>query len=323
MKLNAEQKAKLASITNPQQREMLLDAIRQRMEIPEYAWEPFPADLDMNEMFAQMAEVTEGIADEAGVDVSEVESAFAEDFQLEQLALQAQKMASAESAFLCEPIALDEPIESPSGRTELLRWGIFNPNGPTACEFSLENVASNDSALITLHALHPFSPSAFVYGLLPAAVVSNHADLLKCVGALFAKNGNADAPLFLSAPTHVIVPDDSPLSAGDARALFESAIADELSEDLRDSCESIRRHWCEPWRRATEERDRAYAAAFANLRKESPAKEARKAQSSNRKVFADWWNAVTHPDHVAAEVREMPAAWVGAIARLRGDFDSQ
>ena len=323
MKLNAEQKAKLASITNAQQREMLLDAIRQGMEIPEYAWEPFPADLDMNEIFAQMAEVTEEVADEAGMDASEVESAFVEDFQLEQIALQAQRTATAESALLCEPIALDEPIESPTGRIELLRWGIFNPNGPTACEFSLESVESLDSALLTLHAFHPFSPSAFVYGVFPTAVVSNHADLLKCVSALFTKNGNADAPLFLSAPTHVIVPDDSPLRAGDARALFEAALADELSEDLRYSCDLIRRHWCEPWERATEERDRAYAAAFASLRKESPTEEGRKALSSSRNAFAEWWSAVTHPEHVAAELREMPAAWHGAIAQLRGDFDSQ
>jgi hypothetical protein len=41
MQLTAEQKTKLAMIKNPQQREMLLDAIRQGMEIPEYAWQPF------------------------------------------------------------------------------------------------------------------------------------------------------------------------------------------------------------------------------------------------------------------------------------------
>lgn len=240
MTLNAEQKAKLASITNAQQREMLLDAIRQEMEIPEYAWEPFPADLDMNKIFAQMAEVTEEVADEAGMDASEVESAFVEDFQLEQIALQAQRTATAESAFLCEPISLDEPIESPTGRIELLRWGIFNPNGPTACELSLESVDSLDSALLTLHAFHPFSPPAFVYGVFPAAVVSNHADLLKCVGALFTKNGNADAPLILGAPTHVIVPGDSPLKAGDARALFESALgaATRFMADKDRSCDN-------------------------------------------------------------------------------------
>ncbi len=322
MQLTADQKTKLAMIKNPQQREMLLDSIRQGMEIPEYAWQPFPADLDMDEMFAQMSEVTEEIADESGMDASDLESAFVQDFHLEQIALQAQKTATAETDFLCDPVSLDEPIESPSGRIELLRWGIFNPNGPTACELTLETVESIDSGLLAFHAFHPFSPSAFVYGLFPAKVVSNHASLLQCVSALFTKNGNADAPLFLTAPTHVIVPDDSPLKAGDARDLFESALADETSEDLRDSCDLMKRHWCEPWQRATEERDRAYAVAFARLRKESPAENPRKTQVSNREVFAEWWNSVTHPDHVAAELCEMPAAWHGAIAKMRGDFDS-
>lgn len=323
MQLTADQKTKLAMIKNPQQREMLLDAIRQGMEIPEYAWQPLPADLNMDEMFAQMSEVTEEIADESGADARDLESASVQDFHLEQIALQAQKTATAATHFLCEPISLDEPIESPTGKVELLRWGIFNPNGPTACELSLETAASIDSTLLAFHAFHPFSPSAFVYGLLSAEVISNRAAMLRCLSALFSQNGSADAPMFLSAPTHVIVPDDSPLSTADARGLFESALADASSEDLRESYDLIKRHWCEPWQRAAEERDRAYATAFARLRKGSSVEERKKPQLSKGEVFAQWWQSVTDADHIAAEMREMPAAWHGAIAQIRGNFVSK
>jgi hypothetical protein len=90
MKLTADQQAKLARIVNEQQREQLLNAIEQGFAIPDYAWEPLPADLDLAKMFGQMSEILEQVANEANVSVDDLHSAAFQEFHQEQMSLRAR-----------------------------------------------------------------------------------------------------------------------------------------------------------------------------------------------------------------------------------------
>lgn len=325
MQLTDDQKAKLALITNPQQREMLLEAIREGYEPPEVAWEPLPADLDMVEMFGQMDELLDDVADEIGASKDDFESSCVQEFHLEQLGLCARKTATKKSEFLCDPITLNEPIEPQGGSVKLVCWGYFNPMGPTACELSLEPVESLDAALLVLHSFHPFAPWAGVYGLVPNDFFSNRDLILRSLSTLFGNRGSDELSLVAGPPSHVVVPEESPLSQAEVSRMFAAALSDTSAEDLRQACELMRRYWCKPWDRASEEQQLAFSDALASRPQESSSEEAAPEQesSSSSALFSDWWNLVTDRDHVAAEIREMSAAWEGAIAFRRGDFRSQ
>lgn len=321
MKLTADQQAKLELIQNLEQRDMLLDAIRRGLEIPEYAWQPLPANLKMGELFAQMSEGFNEVAGESGVSVDDVNSAMAHEFDLEQFALRAQKTAPAATHFLCDPIELDSPIESSGGCMRLFCWGYFNPMGPTACELTLEIVESTGAFLIVIHSLHPFFPSGTIYGCLPAEIMSKPNEVLECLRILFSKNVDGETRFLGDLPSYVDIPDDSPLSTSHVAVMFSAGFADTSAEEFRESCELMHRYWCKPWERASEERRRAYSDAVARRQQDRPEVATEVHQSFDREVFDQWWTLVTNPEHVKAELREMPAAWMGAIAHQRGKFD--
>lgn len=276
----------------------------------------------MGELFAQMSESLNEVAEESGVSVDDVNSAIAHEFDLEQFALLAQETATAPTHFLCDPIALDSPIESPSGCMRLFCWGYFNPMGPTACELTLEIVESTSAALIVLHSLHPFAPSGTICGCLPAEIMSNPNEVLKCLGMLFSRNVGGETSVLGGLPSYVDIPDDSPLSTAHAAVMFAAALADTSAEEFRKSCELMQRYWCKPWERASEERRRALSDAVARRQQDRTEDATEVHQFSDSGVFDRWWTLVTDPEHVEAELQEMPAAWVGAIAYQRGEFDS-
>lgn len=318
MKLTADQQAKLARIVNEQQREQLLDAIDQGLEIPDYAWEPLPADMDLAKMSGQMSEILEELANEAHVSVDELRSAEFQEFDLEQKVLRAQNTATAASHFLCVPFALDEPIDSQDQSIRLLSWGYFNPKGPTVCELVLEVLASPDSVLLVIYRFHPFVPSGAVYGCFPAKVASDRTTIVKSLGALFSTNGSDEERLLGGPPSYVFVPEESPLSLSDIRPMFASILADTSFSDLGRSCDLIKRHWCSPWNRASEELQNALSSAIAGSRTKSSKAIPQARQTSMDAVFAQWWTLVTDSDHVAAEMGEIPAAWIGAKTHALG-----
>ena len=92
--MTADQQARLELIENPEQRDMLLIAIRQGLEIPEFAWQPFPADLQMGDLFSQMSKILDDVAEESSVSVDDLHAAMAHEVVLEQRALRARNIAT-------------------------------------------------------------------------------------------------------------------------------------------------------------------------------------------------------------------------------------
>ncbi len=119
----------------------------------------------------------------------------------------------------------------------------------------------------------------------------------------------AESASLSCAPTFVFVQPAFALEPPALKWFFREALRACGAVELRTGCRSLREHWCKPWDRASDELKRAMGGPPQMKQGEAAAPE----ESFRDADFDDWWQLVTHPAHVAAELEELPEASAGAI----------
>jgi hypothetical protein len=221
----------------------------------------------------------------------------------------ARRCSSPESAFLCaSPVSGGDALLAAPSATPIAHWGWFNPMGPTLAALVLIDLAGGDEQLLCACALHPFSPSIVICGLLPA---SDEEARSRALGRLFAENGPPDHPLLGSLPTYVMLRPQSPVAPDELQRLFFAAAQRARPEDIDECCDLLKRFKGLPWEREAPERLFGAALAGADDRVD--------AEPPTWEQFDQWWDLVTDRAHVKAEVSQMGAAWEGAIRFVASD----
>lgn len=261
---------------------------------------------------------------------------------LEQIAEQVRDQARSSGGILREPISgIKETLDDDRLiLTRLLRWGIFNPFGPTVAALSTIRLTTGES-MLTFQLDNPFSEEGAVLGLVATVDADVPFEVLESLFALTLPDGH---PLFGSLPTHLIHagndPDDDEtevpvLDASTARELMWIAARTlEVPEDeLAHSVELLETFRGDPWGRAGRERDEAFSSPEVlrmaerlkrlsmGLSLEDPDAPdgAEAASPPTRSTFDRWFDLVTDREHVRSEVEEIPAAWVGATRFATGE----
>jgi hypothetical protein len=126
----------------------------------------------------------------------------------------------------------------------------------------------------------------------------------------------AASGFLLTQSTYVVVPPGAQVGAVAWKEVFRRALIREGVTWPRAVCRSIRANWCKPWDRAQAE---LTAALGAKAKGRRPIPKSRESDAPRTAAeFEDWWQLIAHPDHVAHEVKELPAAWQGALEQAPG-----
>jgi len=204
----------------------------------------------------------------------------------------------------------------------LLRWGIFNPGGPTLDVLAL--VPHPDSAQVALlHSwINPFARSDVGWGLLPADAASDPEILSLVVIFLFARNGARGTRLLEGPPTFVL---PSPaakyrLEDGVARAALSGALQAVASPSLAASCDELEAHPLDPWERVLSGMKTIVAMA-TELGLDSALDSLEEDEPWSDAAFDRWWPLVTDPHHVSAELTACLGSWSGAIRQAGSMLD--
>jgi hypothetical protein len=304
-----EQEARLARITNPQQRATLLKALADGDTIPEYAWEPLPTEFDTVAFLrrADKAAATRRVpVVEAAPSEASHPSADDVDREIVRCAEMLRPTATAATGYLSASIDC-QALASARVFTPLLAWAFFNPFGPTLCALHLVEVPGTREYVIFLRSLNPFATSATAHGLLPAPVGQDTPQLVSILRRLFS---GEETPM-PNLPTHVRLLPESPLNASQAKTIILSSAKATDSQALAVTIQRLKTYKGDPWKRTAVERDEAFARirpggvdASAAAVGGGPATEAQ---------FEQWWVLATDPDHVRSEVDQLPRAWDGAV----------
>jgi hypothetical protein len=305
----SEQEARLARITNPQQRAALLKAIADGDIIPEYAWKPLPTEFDTVALLRRARQAA------ATGNVSVVEPAPSEasrpsgddvDREIVRCADMLRPTAIAATEYLSASI--DCPaLASASAFTPLLAWAFFNPFGPTLCALHLVQVPGTREHVIFVRSLNPFATSATAHGLVPEAVAQDTPHLVSILKRLFS----GDETPMPNLPTHVRLLPESPLNPSQAKAIILPSAKATDSQALAATIERLKTYRGDPWKRTAVERDEAFARIRPGVAQASPA--AVGGGPATEAQLERWWALATDPDHVRSEVEQLPQAWDGAI----------
>jgi hypothetical protein len=305
----SEQEARLARITNLQQRAALLKAIVDGDTIPEYAWEPLPTEFDTVTLIRRARQAA------ATANVSVVEPAPSEgsrpsgddvDRQIVRCADMLRPTATAATDYLSASI---DCAVLPSARvfTPLLAWAFFNPFGPTICALHLIEVPGTREQLAFFRSLNPFATSATARGLVPEAVAQDTPHLVSILKRLFS----GDETPMPNLPTHVRLLPESPLNPSQAKAIILLSAKATDSQALAVTIERLKTYKGDPWKRTAVERDEAFARIRPGAVQTSPS--AVSGGPATEAQLERWWALATDPDHVRSEVDQLPRAWDGAI----------
>ncbi len=185
----------------------------------------------------------------------------------------------------------------------VVHWGIFNPLGPTLATVLLAGVPGSGERLLGAVLLHPFSPGALVYGLVPPGEEAAWT----AVEALFAGNGRPDHPLFVGLPSYVLLVGLGAEDPARLEACVLQAAAQAAPVDLDELCDLLERHRGNPWER--ESPARVFGPLLAGLRGQAPSPPWPPTEAQLRR----WWRAVTDADQIMGELASMGIAWEGSI----------
>jgi hypothetical protein len=190
-------------------------------------------------------------------------------------------------------------------------WGIFNPFGPTVYTLALASEAADGDYLLVAVIANPFAGiERSICGWQPAPI---QADALKTALINLVRQHRDDpaSPFAGAPPSYLVCQPSFALPIAALKDVFREVLRSCENADLAQDCRSIRQHWCKPWDRT----GAAVQAAADDLMKNNnlKTKAAPGKRSFEEKDFEDWWQLVTHPAHAVAELKEMPAAWVGSI----------
>jgi hypothetical protein len=208
----------------------------------------------------------------------------------------------------------------------LVRWGIFNPNGPTMDSvFLIRPVGAKESLIVHIMS-SPFAGiECSVRGWHPEVINAGILEqTLTNIGKAQAgaRPGN-DHPLLLYPPSVVQLLPSSPLPRESLKRVFKGFLlgCDAVGIDQR--CQEMRRHWCSPWERVrvlwdalAEMVDRLPPDTTDSERLEKTialTDELSGDKPMDDSDFEEWWALVTSDDHVAIELGLMSQAWEGAI----------
>jgi len=207
-----------------------------------------------------------------------------------------------------KPIPAGKDLLTAPSTRPIVHWGWFNPMGPTLSALFLIDMPGDSEQLLCSCALHPFSPSAAVYGLIPCGDRAAISQALEC---LFADNGTSDHPLLSSLPSYVLLRPQSPVPPDELENLFFAAAQQAMPEDVDARCDLLERYKGQPWEREAPER--IFSAALAGEG------DATHTAPLSREQFDRWWSLVTDGQHIETEMSQLGAAWEGAIQFLAGD----
>jgi hypothetical protein len=302
-----EQVRLFTEIVNLSQEKTLLDEIKKSWAITNFGLTPLPKSRDAIEVSGQLGILAVRMIRE----------------KVERYAAEARLTANEHTRYLCKPVKDCDLLGLADEFEALFGWGTFNPFGPTITALMLVDVPGGKEVLLFGLTMNPFAEEAVVYGLMPKDVsqAPDHLDLI--LTALFDGNGRAEAPLFGSLPTHVVFFPESRISIDKIKELFFKA-ATIVKEDLNTKTEQMKKYRCDPWGRASA----AVGEFFGEMRqylqeekKKDQFKQKRRIDAIQQKTklnsakidqFERWWDIVTEPEHVRAEISEMQRAWEGA-----------
>ncbi|HWP39886.1 MAG TPA: hypothetical protein VNL70_03090 [Tepidisphaeraceae bacterium] len=315
---------RLLPLQNWSQVSILIGLWHQGYKLADALFRELPEELDAGEVArylrAEMAlalaleQEAEGTQSQTSGTLQTVAADNREAERLLELARQASATADRHSGLLTPSIGLDAPLTSPWKSVTLIQSGYFNPNGPALCDLTLEH-APAEGALVVFNSAHPFSPFAAVFGFLSDSNLNDVPRLFDLLRTLFRRNGSETHPLMASLPTHACVPEGSLLNSQQLRELFAEAAAAHAADDFGDIVRRYRKHWCKPWDRTQEEMMEALRS-LASGSASSP--QARRTSDLDRGQFDEWFGVITHPEHVEAELQQIPLAWKGSIDQLKG-----
>jgi hypothetical protein len=214
----------------------------------------------------------------------------------------------------CTPFPAAPFLDAAKEIVPLLSCGIFNPFGPTLETILLARPTAEADWLVVDVQSNPFAPTEMTgRGWQPAAV--DPAQLGALLAAVEAAH-TGEAGFLLTQSTYVVVPPGAQVGAAAWKEVFRRALIREGVTWPRAVCRSIRANWCKPWDRAQAE---LTAALGAKAKGRRPIPKSRESDAPMTAAeFEDWWQLIAHPDHIAHEVKELPAAWQGALEQAPG-----
>lgn len=288
---------RLARITDPHQRRVLLLALARGETIPEAAWVPF------HEMSPIVQALIKADPAETGGPPASVLRPKA--WFPPPVGFSAGELRR----FLDdETILLNVPFErfADADVTMLFGWGIFNPLGPTMATMNL--VEAGPAQMLVYSYRHPLQQRDVGYAAIPHEVARNKDSVRFLVSEVCSRNGSPGYPLLPgSLPSHVFVPAGGPLKLADMEGALRRLLVHSRPENLYALADKLERFRGRPWDRASSELDDAVNAI---VHKVDPIG-AR--WPPDDRTWSTWWRAVTDEEHVASEMGQMQAAWVGSI----------
>jgi hypothetical protein len=194
-------------------------------------------------------------------------------------------------------------------------WGIFNPYGPTATTVLLGRNSPEDDYLLFDVTTNPFmTVQVTLRGWHPATLQAAQLEET-LVDITRTQSGNqVEDPLLNSAPSFVIIMPWYGLSEEQWKRVFREVLQTNVQEDLVQERTLLREYWWRPWDRASAQLEKARKACIQKGTAESSASPV--LVQFRQSDFEDWWQLVTHPEHLRAEFKEMPAAWTGSIEHV-------
>jgi len=223
---------------------------------------------------------------------------------------------------LCGPYPDCDFVASSEEHILLASWGFFNPMGPTFESLCLSRIPVEGSYFIFLKLSHLFCSESTVYALMPE---SHDVGLLKStLERIFAENGG-EAPIFRDAPSFIFLPQEPIIDEPTLMNFFYLALKKADITGLDQSCLSLKKYWCNPWKRSADERDAGFEILTRTMNQTYKKRNCdtvdekaldkfgeNHAMPINRNLFHEWWSLVTNPQHIRSEISELPKAWQGA-----------
>ncbi len=297
-KPTAAQHELLKAIVNPQQKKMLLESISKGEEIPGFAWEPLPADMDIGKFGAKVEAVIEAVDEEF-----ESSSGI-----IAGLIQEVRAMRVNQQGFLDEPLEVFDRLVKVDSAMNLGQWMYFNPMGPTLMNLTMYLEDPSEGALIATTQIHPSQPEIRVYGLLSEQVAFNAEALGRTCVELFGRFAGDDRyPLLNSLPTSVRVDAESPVTEEMACLMFRNAAKRIQVRGLGRTCQMLREYHGDPWKRTSAELEAAMDVARLGL---DPPTEL--GGEDGDEHFDAWWGLVTDPVHVESEFSNFGRAYHGS-----------
>jgi len=243
--------------------------------------------------------------------------------RLKALAAEVERSAAGDTG-LCEPIEaawLAEHIGAADTHLFALRW--FNPFGPTHLEFVLKAVPGRYEALLVANQRHPFTPEAWVLGLLEPSQCDDADKLLTVFRELARRRRGKAGSIVKSCPTLALLPKGGMLGWPALKDVVRAILDGIDARDLEQAISYTHRFRGQPWERATAEHADVFARFAPHFEVNgAPPAPARGGPISDE-LFDRWWAAITDPVHAEAEMTEFPRAWDGAIRFRRGEFSNE